>query len=377
MKMLSDYERKQRKLRRDTVINGKIIDINFIREYCNKLSDYDRQLLYSYCCSKSKKTRKKKYFTDLFDEIEQRCSLSFDDAKRFLRICFQYSFYPYPYKSSDFKSNTVSTSVKYEPKKQTKKKIVTEKNRKDNMELWVEVKEKEDLDRRLKQYKMKPAQYAVNTTEPPSSKFSNPREAKLLYDKVPEFLQNVKWEKKDIIVRNAIVFHNFLWCANEKHNLSFCRIKIKDVKDEYRVCNANFIYCNDCDKFYIDSTQYKNIRKLNILPNIKIHSIDTQSNEFSNFKQESELSLYGYNAQKSTPQSTRQGILYDVINNKLMSPGQVISHLEGLISLAEYNDRKKDVIQRYQDDIMFIHESFDEAKWWDEYYAKLLVQIKI
>lgn len=60
-----------------------------------------------------------------------------------------------------------------------------------------------------------------------------------------------------------------------------------------------------------------------------------------------------------------------------MSPGQVISHLEGLISLAEYNDRKKDVIQRYQDDIMFIHESFDEAKWWDEYYAKLLVQIKI
>ena len=37
-----------------------------------------------------------------------------------------------------------------------------------------------------------------------------------------------------------------------------------------------------------------------------------------------------------------------------MNPSSVISHLEGLISLAEYNERKQDVIKRYEEDIMFI-----------------------
>ena len=49
-----------------------------------------------------------------------------------------------------------------------------------------------------------------------------------------------------------------------------------------------------------------------------------------------------------------------MVKNRLMTVGQVISHLEGLIGLAEYNDKKQDVVKRYQDDIMFIHSSFDE-----------------
>ena len=106
---------------------------------------------------------------------------------------------------------------------------------------------------------------------------------------------------------------------------------------------------------------------------MRIHSEDIG---YGSFKQESELALYGYNARRDTSKSTRQRILYEVIENKLMNPSSVISHLEGLISLAEYNERKQDVIKRYKEDIMFIHNSFDEEKWWEERRLKIEANIR-
>lgn len=40
---------KQYKSRKQTIINGEVVDIEFIRKYYKKLSDYDKQLLLMYC----------------------------------------------------------------------------------------------------------------------------------------------------------------------------------------------------------------------------------------------------------------------------------------------------------------------------------------
>ena len=61
----------------------------------------------------------------------------------------------------------------------------------------------------------------------------------------------------------------------------------------------------------------------------------------------------------------------------LMTVGQVLSHLEGLIGLAEYNDKKQDVVKRYQDDIMFIHSSFDEEQLLREKWAEIRANLII
>lgn len=66
-----------------------------------------------------------------------------------------------------------------------------------------------------------------------------------------------------------------------------------------------------------------------------------------------------------------------MIKNRLMTVGQVISHLEGLIGLAEYNDKKQDVVKRYQDDIMFIHSSFDEEQLLREKWAEIRANLII
>lgn len=312
--------------------------------------------------------------------MEIKCGLTHEDAKRFLRLCIQWSMYPYPFYRSEIKqeNNLQQSTIKEKQNAKSKGQNKGKYKNTKSFDKWVEMKEKEDLETKMQKYKRKPAQYTISTTEPPSSKISEPRQHKLHYDEVPEFLQNVVWEQSDIVVREVSVFHGFLSCSNLKHNLSFYKIKIQDVNNEYKVCDANVIYCNDCDKFYIDSTQFKNIIKNGYLPTFKIHSYGTGT--MSEFREESELALYGYNAQKTTPQSARQKVLYNVIKNRLMTVGQVISHLEGLIALAEYNDRKQDVVKRYQDDIMFIHNSFDEEQLrreeWAEIRANLIIPRK-
>lgn len=361
------------KSRRITTIDGKRVDIEFIRRYYDNLTDYDKDLLRFCCCTPERK--KAKYFKSFFNEVEIKCDLTHEDAKKFLSLCIQWSMYPYPfYRSKTKQENNLQQSTIKEKQNAKSRSQKKGKNTK-SFDKWVEIKEKEDLEAKMQKYKRKPAQYTISTTEPPSSKISEPRQDKLHYDEVPEFLQNVVWEQSDIVVRDVFVFHGFLLCSNLKHNLSFYKIKIQDVNNEYKVCDANVIYCNDCNKFYIDSTQFKNIIKNGYLPTFKIHSYDTGI--MSEFRKESELALYGYNAQKTTPQSARQRVLYNVIKNRLMTVGQVISHLEGLIALAENNDKKQDVVERYQDDIMFIHNSFDEEqlrrKEWAEIRANLII----
>ena len=361
------------KSRRITMIDGKSVDIEFIRKYYNNLTDYDKNLLWECCIPKRKHA---KYFKSFFNEVETKCCLTHEDAKRFLKLCIQWSMYPYPFCRSKTKqeNNLQQSPTKMKQntksKKQNKGKVKNIKS----FDKWVEIKEKEDLETKMQKYKLKPAQYTISTTEPPSSKISEPRQQKLHYDEVPEFLQNVVWKQSDIVVRDVVIFHGFLSCSNQKHNLSFYRIKIHDVKSEYKVCDANVIYCNDCDRFFMDSTQFQNIVNDGYLPTFRIHSYSVG---VDNFREKSELALYGYNAQKTTPQSVRQRILYDVIKNKLMTVGQVISHLEGLIALAEYNDKKQDVIKRYRNDIMFIHNSFDEEQLLREEWAEIRANLII
>lgn len=170
--------------------------------------------------------------------------------------------------------------------------------------------------------------------------------------------KNANWTEKDVELRKVHVFFNFLYCSNHNHSLSYYKVKVRDVKDELKCHTANVIYCNTCDKFYIDATQYKHMRKSGILPRFKIVSEDYSQDIFSDFREESELSLYGYNARKDTPVSYRQRILYEVISNKLMRITDVISHLQGLIFLNESKFGTDNLIHRYEEDLAYIYRTF-------------------
>lgn len=234
------------------------------------------------------------------------------------------------------------------------------KNKKKSFEQIAEDKSKKELERKLNLYKPKPCYHLVDVSNHTSNKTNirTNHASRMWYDDPSLTWIKANWVKTDKEIKIVHVFQTFLYCSKNKHNLSFYKATVKDLKNEYRSHEANIIYCNDCERYYIDSTQYRNIRKLGILPNFKVYPLESASNEFSSFKKESKLSLYGYNAQKNTPVSYRQRILYDVINNNLMNTYDVISHLQGLISLAELRSNMDEVIDRYKSDILYIIKTF-------------------
>lgn len=105
---------KQYKSRKQTIINGEVVDIEFIRKYYKKLSDYDKQLLLMYCnrvVNKKWKKKTKKYFSPLFEEIQKKYSLTYTETAQFLNLCIQYSFYPYPFYTNNFKKNEPQKNI--------------------------------------------------------------------------------------------------------------------------------------------------------------------------------------------------------------------------------------------------------------------------
>ena len=208
--------------------------------------------------------------------------------------------------------------------------------------------------------KKNPSQYTIMSSMPQND-FSYSESQKEWYHN-----PNIKWGKIDWRNLNTnqmhtvTLFSRFLSCAINKHQLKYYHAKVKDLKaDKNTQYIACLIYCCECNRYYMDLTQYnQKFRRHEILPNFKIYYDESIFTGYNNFKLQSELSLYGYNARKTTPKSYRQHVLYDVISNNLMTKGEVVSHLQGLISLSEPRSNMRDVIKRYAEDIMFIHEKF-------------------
>ena len=86
---------------------------------------------------------------------------------------------------------------------------------------------------------------------------------------------------------------------------------------------------------------------------------------FSDFREFSELKLYGYAVGNSGQNKyTRQNILKYIIDNKIMTGREIISHLQGQISLRN-NRRDKDfsaAISDWENDIDFVQDYIFKTK---------------
>lgn len=76
----------------------------------------------------------------------------------------------------------------------------------------------------------------------------------------------------------------------------------------------------------------------------------------SNFAAESTIHQFGYNANKDEDLSNgeRQAILSFIIENKIMKTYEIVSFLEGLISLRSGNPRMEDAISKWKADVNFL-----------------------
>lgn len=115
-------------------------------------------------------------------------------------------------------------------------------------------------------------------------------------------------------------------------------------------------YCPEQNKYYIPYQLVKEFIEKQISLSLTMKHVDDFS---SSFKEFSTLSLYGYTVkQDGISESKRRDILRFIIENKIMSAGEIISHLNGLIELRSNRiDRDfSKAIRRWSDDIDFVND---------------------
>lgn len=232
-------------------------------------------------------------------------------------------------------------------------------NSKKDYVFGVEVEHVNKIDKKLK-----PAQYSLGAFTDKTTKRSRaypmPRSQNISYVNYGQEWNTKNWthiKYKQIVY----VFDGFLYCATHKHFLSHGQVIVNDLRNPIRKHLVTLIYCNDCDKYYIDASQYKKFINQKILLNFIIKVSHTQGEGFDSFKPESELHFYGYNAKSSTSRSERQQILYDVVSNRLMRVEDIVSHLQGLININEGRTDRIAANERYREDIEFLYKRFPGA----------------
>lgn len=233
------------------------------------------------------------------------------------------------------------------------------RNNKKEYLFGVEVEHVSKIDKKLK-----PAQHSLGSFTESSSKNVSTRTYNLNYNTIDSYIDyGPKWVIKnwtDFKYKETVyVFKGFLYCAKyHSDSLSHGQVIVRNLKGTKEKHRVNLIYCAKCKKYYIDESHYKDFIRQKVLLDFRIRASHSRGYGFDGFKSESELHLYGYNAQSSTPKSVRQQVLYDVVSNRLMRVEVVISHLQGLISINESRNDRATVIKRYREDMDFLYEKF-------------------
>ena len=85
-----------------------------------------------------------------------------------------------------------------------------------------------------------------------------------------------------------------------------------------------------------------------------------KANEIINWNEESVLRRNGYTVSQMDGLLSieRQGILKRIIDKKILSPEQIIYHIETQIALREKNERYEEACQKWKEDIFFLKRNY-------------------
>lgn len=145
-----------------------------------------------------------------------------------------------------------------------------------------------------------------------------------------------------------------------KQNLIDYYMFVNDVShtNRYKIIVA---YNKVNRRYYMGIKQLEKLHKNNCFPEIVIHE-STEGSEplyVGDFRQASELGMYGYKVGKSgLPKKRRHEILKYVIDEKILRRYEIVSLLNGNITLREYrSDRDfSKAISDWEEDIDFVND---------------------
>lgn len=145
-------------------------------------------------------------------------------------------------------------------------------------------------------------------------------------------------------------------CKNKNHDIESVTGILENKLGSSVKINAN--YCKQCEKCFIDYTEYLHYKKLYgaIMGNFRISNNGHWDGLFNNLSEESLLHLCGYTVNQNDDLSTKQRrrILEFLINRKMMSKPEIISHLDFLIRTNGKRKNMTVAVSRWNEDIDWI-----------------------
>lgn len=155
-------------------------------------------------------------------------------------------------------------------------------------------------------------------------------------------------------IKSVYVFRSHNNCSSKKHMTSTYHAKILDITNK-KYLYMKVLYCETCKKYYVSEKQIKRFTNHRVFPKIRILFCNPNYIR-GKFRNQSELSLYGYNARKDgLDDNERHNLLAGLIDNRLMDSFEIINHLSLLISLHEYHSQWSEAIKKYYSDIDFVN----------------------
>lgn len=203
-----------------------------------------------------------------------------------------------------------------------------------------------------------------NFKDKPYSKY------KFSYDYYVE--EKFRKQGKHIVLKagDFLTRHNMRGCLSKGHSLEdiTARIKIADITGKEFDYDVPAVRCDTCGKLFILEKEYqkiinKGIPLCSIVENEYWRDKAKRDAEWSEAeKKGSVMYIHGYNvnANIDLPEAQRHSILRALINDKVLTKGEICSHLDMLIQRAEATPILRNALVKWQRDRNYI-ENYDSS----------------
>lgn len=150
-------------------------------------------------------------------------------------------------------------------------------------------------------------------------------------------------------------------CANRFHHLQRIHAIVNVLKNgEVKEVRTEAAYCPECDKYYILERDYQSLKRSGTIccKIIEFEELLHNKQSFSDWQEKSILRTYGYTVSKTEnlTKQERHQILDFVMENKIMTSSQIISHLVWQIETRKRMWNMQDAISKWEDDIRYVRQ---------------------
>ncbi len=179
-----------------------------------------------------------------------------------------------------------------------------------------------------------------------------------IMDKKKGRMPLVQVEMEDFIIRG-----NMFRCRHESHEIQdiTALLDVSDKNGKIMTIKIPAGYCPNCKIFFMLESTYKRVKeKGTLLCKISDEKkyIQGKDKKQGGFATESLLMQYGYSVSevKGLSQEKRHRILKFIIDNKILSKGEIISYLEFFINQRRTMENMKYAIAKWEEDKKFVEQ---------------------